>query len=211
MQDNNFQNCVKCTLCTAYCPMAAVNPIYIGPKQAGPDGERYRLKDKAFYDYALKYCLNCKRCEGACPSGVRIGDIIAKAKLESGQFRPGLREMILANTDIMGTLAVPFSPIINPVLKWDISKKLMDGVLGIDHRRAFPEYAGQTFTRWYKKHAKKQQDAHNADLFILNYLANERGDETCWLVTDDYGLRNEAGDNVEANVETLALRRLLGI
>ena len=55
MQDNSFQDCVKCTLCTAYCPMAAVNPFYIGPKQAGPDGERYRLKDKAFYDYALKY------------------------------------------------------------------------------------------------------------------------------------------------------------
>ena len=60
-------------------------------------------------------------------------------------------------------------------------------------------------------YAKKQQEAHNADLFILNYLANERGDETCWLVTDDYGLRNEAGDNVDANVETLALHRLLGI
>ena len=60
-------------------------------------------------------------------------------------------------------------------------------------------------------YAKRQQDAHNADLFILNYLANERGNEACWLVTDDYGLRNEAGDAVEANVETLALHRLLGI
>ena len=60
-------------------------------------------------------------------------------------------------------------------------------------------------------YAKKQQEAHNADLFILNYLANERGDEKCWLVTDDYGLRNEAGDNIEANVETLALHRMLGI
>ena len=70
----------------------------------------------------------------------------------------------------------------------------------------------ETSTENYKVvYAKKQQDAHNADLFILNYLANERGDETCWLVTDDYGLRDEAGDNVDANVETLALHRLLGI
>ena len=60
-------------------------------------------------------------------------------------------------------------------------------------------------------YAKRQQDAHNADLFILNYLANAKENETCWLVTDDYGLRHEAGDAVEANVETLALHKLLKI
>lgn len=48
-------------------------------KQAGPDGERLRLKDGALYDEALKYCINCKRCEVACPSDVKIGDIIQRA------------------------------------------------------------------------------------------------------------------------------------
>lgn len=195
MQDNNFQDCVKCTLCTAYCPMAAVNPFYIGPKQAGPDGERYRLKDKAFYDYALKYCLNCKRCESACPSGVRIGDIIAKAKLESGQFRPGLRERILANTDLMGSLAVPFSSIVNPVLKLDVSKKLMDGILGIDHRRTFPAYAGQTFKRWYDKHAKKDQEAFAQQVYYFhgcyaNYNYPKLGQDLVKLMNAcGYGVR----------------------
>ena len=40
----SFEQCLKCTVCTVYCPMVAVNPDYPGPKQAGPDGERYRLK-----------------------------------------------------------------------------------------------------------------------------------------------------------------------
>lgn len=168
MKDNSFQECIKCTVCTAYCPMAAVNPCYIGPKQAGPDGERYRLKDKKFYDYALKYCLNCKRCEVACPSGVKIGDIIARAKLASGECKPGLREMILANTDIMGSLAVPFSPIINPVLKWDISKKMMDGVLGIDHHREFPTYAKETFESWYKRKAAKEQKKFDKKIYYFH-------------------------------------------
>lgn len=44
-------------------PVSRVNPGYPGPKQAGPDGERLRLKDGALYDEALKYCINCKRCE----------------------------------------------------------------------------------------------------------------------------------------------------
>lgn len=168
MQDKNFQECVKCTVCTAYCPMAAVNPSYIGPKQAGPDGERYRLKDKAFYDYALKYCLNCKRCETACPSGVRIGDIIAKAKLESESFKPGLREMILANTDLMGSLAVPFSPIVNKALGLDISKKAMDGILGIDHRRTFPSYASETFVHWYRRKAARTQKKFERQIYYFH-------------------------------------------
>ena len=62
ISDNNFEQCIKCTICTVYCPVAAVNPNYPGPKQAGPDGERLRLKKFNFYDESLKYCINCKRC-----------------------------------------------------------------------------------------------------------------------------------------------------
>ena len=46
----NFEECTKCTVCTAYCPVLAVNPLYPGPKQAGPDGERLRLKDPYFFN-----------------------------------------------------------------------------------------------------------------------------------------------------------------
>ena len=42
---HNFEECMKCTICTAYCPVLQVNPLYPGPKQAGPYGERLRLKD----------------------------------------------------------------------------------------------------------------------------------------------------------------------
>ena len=80
ISDNNFEQCIKCTICTVYCPVAAVNPNYPGPKQAGPDGERLRLKKFNFYDESLKYCINCKRCEVACPSNVKIGDIIQDRK-----------------------------------------------------------------------------------------------------------------------------------
>ena len=76
VSENNFEQCIKCTICTVYCPVAAVNPDYPGPKQAGPDGERLRLKRPDFFDSALKYCMNCKRCEVAFPSNVRTGDII---------------------------------------------------------------------------------------------------------------------------------------
>ena len=58
MSDTRFESCIKCTVCTTACPVSRVNPSYPGPKQAGPDGERLRLKDGALYDDALKYCIN---------------------------------------------------------------------------------------------------------------------------------------------------------
>lgn len=82
MSDSRFESCIKCTVCTTVCPVSGVNPRYPGPKQAGPDGERLRLKDAALYDDALKYCINCKRCEVACPSDVKIGDIIQRARAQ---------------------------------------------------------------------------------------------------------------------------------
>ena len=100
---DNFEQCIKCTICTVYCPVLAVNPDYPGPKQAGPDGERYRLKNPVFYDSALKYCLNCKRCEVACPSNVKIGDIIQRARMRYDGSPIKLRDRILANTDFMGS------------------------------------------------------------------------------------------------------------
>ncbi len=152
----NFEQCIKCTVCTVYCPVAAVNPLYPGPKQAGPDGERLRLKRPEFYDESLKWCLNCKRCEVACPSNVRIGDIIQAARIKHSKKRPGLREYILANTDFMGTMASPLAPIVNMAVGLKPVKVAMDKTIGIDHRRMFPKYAFGTFEGWLKRNRKKQ-------------------------------------------------------
>ena len=156
ISDNNFEQCIKCTICTVYCPVAAVNPNYPGPKQAGPDGERLRLKKFNFYDESLKYCINCKRCEVACPSNVKIGDIIQAARIKYSKKQPKLRDYILANTDLVGTLSTPFAPIVNATLGLKPVKAILDGVMKIDHRRTFPKYAFGTFESWYKKVAEKQ-------------------------------------------------------
>ena len=157
ISDNNFEQCLKCTVCTVYCPVAAVKPEYPGPKQSGPDGERLRLKNPDFYDEALKYCLNCKRCEVACPHDVKIGDIIQAARIKYSKKKPGLREMMLANTDIMGQMATTFSPVVNLSLGLKPVKALLDGVMKIDGHHTFPKYASQKFESWFKKTAQASQ------------------------------------------------------
>lgn len=150
LSENNFEQCVKCTICTAVCPMMAVNPHYPGPKQAGPDGERYRLKDPRFYDLTLKFCLNCKRCEVACPSGVRVGDIIQTARLRYARQISPFRDHMLADTDRVGALAVPMAPVVNKALTIRPVKAALHTFMGVDKHRTFPKYASQKFTDWFK-------------------------------------------------------------
>lgn len=158
---NNLEQCLKCSICTAYCPVSAVEPKYPGPKQSGPDQERYRLKDSKFFDEALKMCLNCKRCEVACPSGVRIADIIQASRITYSTHRPIPRDIMLANTDFVGTMANMVAPIVNATLGLKPVKAVLHGVMGIDKHRTFPAYSSQKFETWYKRIAAKKQDSYS--------------------------------------------------
>ncbi|MBQ9702246.1 MAG: anaerobic glycerol-3-phosphate dehydrogenase subunit C, partial [Bacteroidales bacterium] len=153
---HNFEECTKCTVCTVYCPVLEVNPLYPGPKQAGPDGERLRLKDPAFFDAALKYCLNCKRCEVACPSGVKVADLIQSARLRYDRSPIKLRDRILASTDFMGKMVRPVAPIVNLVTGMGITKTAMDAFLAVDRHRTFPKYSGSSFEFWLGRQRKEQ-------------------------------------------------------
>ena len=153
---HNFEECMKCTVCTAYCPVVPVNPEYPGPKQAGPDGERLRLSDPLFFNRALRYCMNCKRCEVVCPSGVKVGDLILEARLKFDTSKPKLRDRILASTDFVGSMARPFAPIVNAVTGMGITKAVMDGVMAIDKHRTFPSYSSSSFEKWLRKQENVQ-------------------------------------------------------
>ena len=157
ISENNFEQCIKCTICTVYCPMLEVNPLYPGPKQAGPDGERYRLKEPQICDETIKYCLNCKRCEVSCPSGVRIGDMIAIAKAQSrhGHF---LRDRLLSGSDSMGGVVAWLAPVLNRALASKGVKRFMDRSLAIDERRTMPRYASERFSTWFRRCAEAEQE-----------------------------------------------------
>ena len=170
---NNFEQCIKCTICTAYCPVVAVNPHYPGPKQAGPDGERLRLKNKFFFDENLKYCMNCKRCEVACPSGVKIADLIHSARRRYGHDIPELRDRILASTDFMGKFARPVAPLANFIAASKPAKVVMDVMMDIDRGRTFPKYQQKGFIRWFKKEAADKQDNYSKKVAFFHGCSTE--------------------------------------
>lgn len=154
---HNLEACLKCGICTVYCPVSAVDSSYMGPKQAGPDMERYRMKDPKATDKSLKMCLNCKRCEVACPEGVHIGDLIQAARIKYDNHRPSLRDVMLANTDFMGTMANKVAPIVNLSLGLKPTKAILHSVMKIDKHRTFPAYSSQRFVTWFRKNAEEKQ------------------------------------------------------
>ncbi|WP_301098531.1 anaerobic glycerol-3-phosphate dehydrogenase subunit GlpC [Otariodibacter sp.] len=160
--DESFESCIKCTACTAVCPVSRQNPFYPGPKQSGPDGERLRLKSAELYDEALKYCTNCKRCEVACPSDVKIGDLIIRARNNhlDRQNKPlmhKLRDAVLSNTDIMGKMNTPLAPIVNGITGLKATRFLLEKTLNVSRHRTLPKYSFGSFRNWYlKKEAERQ-------------------------------------------------------
>ena len=151
LKNISFDHCIKCTICTIYCPVARVSS-FPGPKQSGPDAERLRIKNPELIDSSLKYCSNCKRCEIACPSDVKIADIIQGAKwkyVREQWFRP--RDFVLSRTDLLGKFATTFNFIINLFTRLSIIKVILDLFFRIPFERALPAYEKGTFEKLFKK------------------------------------------------------------
>jgi len=154
----SFDHCLKCTICTMYCPVAKETSLFPGPKQSGPDAERLRIKSPQLVDSSLKLCTNCKRCEIACPSDVKIAEIIQEAKwkyLKGKIFRP--RDFFMSHTDLIGQPVVLFAPIVNFFMNLKILKFFMELFLKIPFKRKLPKYNQGSFRKEFRKKLEKKQ------------------------------------------------------
>lgn len=145
LENTSFDACIKCTICTAYCPVARATPLYPGPKYSGPDAERIRIKTPFLADSSLAYCNNCKRCETVCPSGVRITDFINRAKSSRLAKKHRIRDFLLSHTDLVGFFSTMVPSLTNRVLGLKPTKWFLNFVLSISSKIRFPGYAPGRF------------------------------------------------------------------
>jgi glycerol-3-phosphate dehydrogenase subunit C len=150
----SLDNCVKCTVCETFCPVAAATPLFPGPKYAGPQSERYRRPGESVDD-SLDYCSGCGICTQVCPQGVDIAEINARARAEmrAAQGMP-LRDRLIARPTVLGRLARPVAPVANAAMRTRVARRAAESALGIHRDAALPGFSARTLQSWAKGRRK---------------------------------------------------------
>ncbi len=150
----NFEHCIRCTICVENCPVLRVNPDFPGPKQAGPDAQRFRSdKEKSFDEWVL-LCSQCKRCVISCPCGVEPAEIILKAQQIYGQGHPQTAaHLLFANNYYLSALGSLLAPVANRFAASNRGKKILRS-LGIATYIPFPKFRFRTLRSGKKSRSR---------------------------------------------------------
>ncbi|MDO5287071.1 MAG: anaerobic glycerol-3-phosphate dehydrogenase subunit C [Actinomycetia bacterium] len=148
----SLDHCVKCTVCETQCPVAAVTPLFSGPKYVGPQAERYRHGESV--DQSLDYCSSCGICTLVCPQGVKIAELNSVARAAMKAKKMPLRDRLISRTTLMGQAMTPVAPLANAVLKLRPARVVIEKTIGIHRDAAMPTAHSRTLTGWLRSRPK---------------------------------------------------------
>lgn len=158
--------CIKCNICTSYCPVSAVTDSFPGPKYAAPQSERFRDFGHPYYedaagpisrplaggqmpDASVDYCSGCRVCNEVCPTGVRIAEINARARARIVAARGlSLRNRLLGRNELLGRIGSIAPRLANFALHNPISRKLAAALFGVAEKAPLPRWHHETLNRW---------------------------------------------------------------
>lgn len=139
-----YEHCIRCTICVENCPVFRVNPAFPGPKQSGPDAQRFRSEREKAQDEWVLLCSQCKRCEMACPCGVEPAQIILEAQQRYGkEHSQTAAHLFFANNYYLSALGSLAAPLANFVASSKPGKKFFQK-LGISTYLSFPKFSFRT-------------------------------------------------------------------
>ena len=145
----SLDHCVKCTICETACPVAAVTPLFTGPKFVGPQAERFRNGESV--DHSLDYCSSCGTCTLVCPQGVQISELNSQARAVMKSDHMPVRDQLISRTTLMGMAMTPVAPLANAALHVKPIRTVVEKVFGIHRDAPMPTARTQTLHGWLKK------------------------------------------------------------
>ena len=188
---------------------------------------------RRLYD-VMDLCLECKACKAECPSNVDM----AKLKYEFLDHYYGanglpLRNRIFGAIERLNRLGCSLAPVSNWIANSSLNRWLMEIVAGIDRRRPLPQFAGQTFEAWFRKH-ESPSHTEKGDVVLFHDTFNNYNTPhvaiaaTRFLEKSGYrvllsekkccgrpmiskGMLSQAKENAEWNVEKLATYAAKGV
>ncbi|MCL2786891.1 MAG: anaerobic glycerol-3-phosphate dehydrogenase subunit C [Micrococcales bacterium] len=165
----SLDHCVKCTICETQCPVAAVTPLFPGPKAIGPQAERFRAGKSV--DRSIDYCSSCGTCTLVCPQGVLVAEMNSAARAAMKARAMPLRDQLISRTVLMGRLLTPLAPLANAGLRWRWTRVVMEKVLGIHRDAAMPTARRRTFSGWWKRHRAPAKGAWRGQVVFFSGCA----------------------------------------
>ena len=149
-----LDECIKCNICTSYCPVAAVTDLFPGPKYAGPQAQRFRENgQKVSPDHSVDYCSGCRVCNEVCPSGVKIAEMNARARAQIVTEQGiQLRNRLLGRNELMGRIGSLAPRLASFGLQNPLSRVVADKMFGIARDAQLPSWnRGGTFANWFER------------------------------------------------------------
>lgn len=157
--DHSLDECIKCNICTSYCPVAEVTDLFPGPKYVGPQAQRFRENGQSQSpDHSVDYCSGCRVCNEVCPTGVRIAEINARARAQIVEEHGiPLRNRLLGRNELLGKLGSIAPSLANFALHNPLSRILADKFFGIATGAPLPSWSTTgTLGQWLKRSSAKR-------------------------------------------------------
>lgn len=157
--EHTLYECIKCNICTAYCPVSAVTDRFPGPKHVGPQAQRFReIGQEESPDASVDYCSGCRVCNDVCPTGVNIAEINARARAEIVDKRGiSLRNRLLGRNEMIGMLGNIAPTVANFALHNPLSRILAEKMMGIAKDAPLPRWSENGSLReWIRRTTRKR-------------------------------------------------------
>lgn len=155
--DHTLDECIKCNICTAYCPVSAVTDRFPGPKYAGPQAQRFREPGQAKSpDASVDYCSGCRVCNDVCPAGVKIAEINARARAQMvAKSGVPLRNRLLGRNELLGRIGNIAPTVANLALHNSFSRVMAERLFGIAQKAPLPRWSEKGSLReWLQRTAR---------------------------------------------------------
>jgi glycolate oxidase iron-sulfur subunit len=157
-----IERCLKCGLCRSVCPVFAEVLDESGCARgriALIEGLlENRLSLSEVFSDRLSKCLNCKACMDACPSGIRVDELVLGARAEifnKGRF-PLLKKLIFRHLLKRGRLLPPVGKFIAFIERKILRSlppsspyRMLLPIVKIDKERILPVFAQKTLMEQY--------------------------------------------------------------
>jgi len=167
---NSADLCVKCNICTSYCPVSNVTDKFPGPKFVGPQAQRFRNPFEISVDNSVDYCSGCGVCTMVCPHGVKVMEMNAKARYKLyQQKRVPIRNQLLGRSEVLGKINSPLAPLANMFLDNSLARFIVEKTVGVHRKAPLPKFSFETFQGWYNGVHQKSAKARPLEKKVVYF------------------------------------------